>query len=79
MTARAEIRPILLLETIEQLAANLPVGIDGLRKLSLRGRDRLNEIGSAHNPDQFAIAQDRNALDPIPLQQCRDFTKGRVL
>ena len=36
-------------------------------------REDAQQIGSAHDPDDFAVADDRHALDAVPRQQSGNF------
>ena len=36
------------------------------------GHERANEVGAAHDADDFSVAHDRHALDTLAFEQLRD-------
>src|SRR5262249_47907760 len=77
---RPDLRPLLTAELGEQTGADgAVVALFLTRWRALCGPDRADNVCSADNPDDLALAHDRNALDPFCLQQRRDFTKVGVL
>ena len=77
---RPDLCPLLTAERGEETGADRPVVAltRGLRRALCRPH-RADDVCSADDPDKLALAHDRNALDPLRLQQRRDVPKVGIL
>jgi hypothetical protein len=62
--------PSLRLQLGQQLLPDgTVIGVGAARWFIDRHSESLHEVGPAYDPDQFAVAHDRDTLDPVRLQQ----------
>ena len=80
MSSGQTLRPFLTAELGEETCADRAVvALTLARWRSLCRPNRADDICPADDPDNFAFAHDRHALDPLRFQQCRDFAKVHAL
>src|SRR3954447_8343520 len=72
-----QMSPWLVLEFSDKLLPNGCV-IDVLGRLRFQGRQALEQVASRDNAHELAVAQHRNALDPMPFSRSRDRAQLRA-
>src|SRR5215469_14731410 len=75
----AEIGPSLFLKPGQQFEPDLTVAFVVLVDAADHRCERLDQIGTANHADEFAVLDDRDALDAVTLEQRSDFRERGVL
>ena len=75
---RVQMSPWLVLEFSDKLLPNGCV-IDVLGRLCFQGRQALEQVASRDDAHELAVAQHRNALDPMPFNESGNLGQSRGL